>query len=231
MDNYLLEKLTREIKISPLNIIRENAEVIFLDKLGHSGFAGKLIFYGGTSLRLSFGSPRFSEDLDFLMTGKITEGALKDLLIDLSAENPGFSLKDIKLKRNTLFALFNVVHSSLKYPLNIKIEISRKENGIKAEYVPLSSPCSNLAPIILTASIQSLEKLKTEAIRQRMDAKDWFDSWYIAKYLKKTFVLPVPFPFDAKEFKRELKRFLPQDKWALIDQIHVGNRNIAGTVT
>ena len=229
MDNYLLEKLTREIKISPLNIIRENAEVIFLDKLGHSNFAGKLICYGGTYLRLSFGSPRFSEDLDFLMTDKITEDALKDLLTDLSEKNPGFSLKDIKLKRNTLFALLNVAHSALKHPLNIKIEISRKKNGVEAEYVPLSSPCSNLAPIILTASIQSLEKLKAEAIRRRIDAKDWFDSWYIAKYLKKTFVLPVPFPFDAKEFKRELKRFLPQDKWALIDQIHVANREAAGT--
>jgi len=230
MDNYLLEKLTREIKISPLNIIRENAEVIFLDKLGQSNFAGKLIFYGGTSLRLSFGSPRFSEDLDFLMTGIITENALKELLTDLSAENPGFSLKDIKQKRNTLFALVNVTHSYLKHPINIKIEISRKENGVKAEYVPLSSPCSNLAPIILTANIQSLEKLKTEAIRGRTDAKDWFDAWYIAKYLKKTFVSPVAFPFDAKEFKRELKRFLPQNKWALIDQIHVANRGVAGTV-
>ena len=230
MDNYLLEKLAREIKISPLNIIRENAEIIFLDKLGHSNLAGKLIFYGGTSLRLSFGSPRFSEDLDFLLTGKITEGDLKNLLTDLSAANPGFSLKDVKQKRNTLFALINVIHSSLKHPINIKIEISRRENGVKAEYVPLSSPCSNLAPIILTASIQSLERLKIEALRGRMDAKDWFDSWYIAKYLKKTFVQPVPFPFDAREFKRELKRFLPRDKWALIDQINVANRNVAGKV-
>ena len=221
MDTYLLEKLTREIKISPLNIIRENAEIAFLDKLGHSNFAEKLIFYGGTSLRLSFGSPRFSEDMDFLMINKITETSLKNLLTDMSAENPGFSLKDIKEKRNTLFALLNIVHSSLKHPLNIKIEISRKKNGIKAEYVPLSSPCSNLTPIILTAGIHSMEKLKTNAIRQRTDAKDWFDLWYITRYLKKPFVPPVPFPFDTKEFKRELKRFLPSTNWALIDQINV----------
>lgn len=221
MDQYLLERLIREIKISPLNILRENVEIAFLNKLGQTNLTKKLIFYGGTSLRLSYGSPRFSEDIDFLMIGKISEDDLKRIIENLSIENPGVSLKDIKMKRNTLFALLNLVHPLLKYPLNIKIEISIRKDGVKAEYVPLSSPCSNLTPIILTATINSLKILKKETIKHRNDPKDWFDLWYISKYLKEPFLPPIKFPFDSKEFKRELKRFLPQSKWSLIDQIYV----------
>ena len=42
MEQYLLEKLTREIKISALNILRENAEISFLDKIAQSSLAKRL---------------------------------------------------------------------------------------------------------------------------------------------------------------------------------------------
>ncbi|MBI4653131.1 nucleotidyl transferase AbiEii/AbiGii toxin family protein [Candidatus Kuenenbacteria bacterium] len=83
------------------------------------------------------------------------------------------------LKRNTLFALLNIKHLALKHPLNIKIEIAKRKNGIQYEFIPLSSPCSHLAPIILTIKIESLKKLKKEAIKKRKEARDWFDFWYI----------------------------------------------------
>ena len=221
MEQYLLERLTREIKISALNILRENAEISFLDKIAQSSLAKRLIFYGGTSLRLAYHSPRFSDDLDFLMVKKITENELKNVIELLILEEKNFSLKDIKEKRKTLFALLNLSHSSLKHPLNIKIEISKRKNGVKGEYLPLASSCSHLSPIILTATIESMKKLKEKAIKGRTDSKDWFDLWYISKYLKQPFVPPIKFPFQPKEFKRELKRFLPQNRWLLIDQIYV----------
>ena len=221
MDQYLLEKLSQGIKISPLNLIRENAEVAFLDKLGQSNLSKSVIFYGGTSLRLGYGSPRFSEDLDFLMVEKVSEQGLKKIIENLLSENSNFSLEDIKEKRNTLFALLKLAHPILKHRLSIKIEMSKKKDGVQSEYLPLASPCSHLTPIILTARIEALKVLKESAIRGRKEPKDWFDLWYILKYLKEPFKPPVPFPFNFKEFKRELKRFLPQNKWVLIDQIYV----------
>lgn len=221
MDNYLLEKLTAELKISPFNILRENLEIAFLDKVSQSSLSEKILFYGGTSLRLAYGSPRFSEDVDFLMIKKTNESELGMLVENLASEYTGLSLKDIKMKRNTLFALLNLTHPVFKHPMNVKIEISRKTNGIKTEYLPLKSPCSNLTPIILTATPESLKRLKEQAVRQRNDPKDWFDLWYLSKYLKEPFVAPVNFPFDPKEFRRELKRFLPQNRWRLIEQIYV----------
>lgn len=131
----------------------------------------------------------------------------------------GIIIKDFKDKRKTLFALINTIHPSLKYPINIKVEISKRKNSVKYEFVPLSSPCSHLVPIIPTIKIESLKKLKEELIKRRKEPRDWFDLWYISKYMKVPFKPSIKFPFDKKEFKRELKRFLPKDKWVLIEQI------------
>lgn len=219
MDQYLLENLARELKIAPLNIVRENAEVAFLQQLSQDDMAKRLIFYGGTALRLAYNSPRFSEDLDFLMTEKISAQELAGLIAGLKKE-AGFSLKDLKDKRNTLFALLNVANPVLKHPINIKIEISKKKNGLKTEFLPLASPCSPFNPIIHAATIQSLKNLKIKAIKNRQDPKDWFDLWYINKYLKEKVIYPIKFPFEKSEFARQLKRFLPKDNWLLIKQIY-----------
>lgn len=219
LDQSNLQILAKNLKIAPLNIVRENVELEILQAIAQSEIAAKVIFYGGTALRLAYGSPRFSEDLDFLMIKPIETGKLKEILSNLIRETSGLKLKDIKDKRKTLFALINVRYPTLKHPLNIKLEIAKIKDGVKYEFIPLSSPCSHLAPIMPIAKIESLRKLKAEAIKDREEPRDWFDLWYIIKYLKEPWSPPLPFPFVHKEFKRELKRFLPQDKWRLIDQI------------
>ncbi len=219
MDQYSLENLIKKMKIAPLNIIRENIELGILNIFSQSEIVNRIIFYGGTSLRLAYGSPRFSEDLDFLMIDKIQARALKALLVNFIDLHPEITLKDLRDKRNTLFVLLNAKSPFLKHPFNLKIEIAKRGDGIKYEYIPLSSPCSHLKPIIPTIKIDSLEKLKEETIKQRSEPRDWFDLWYIKKYLKKPFNPSTTFSFSKKEFKSELKKFLPRDKWILIDQI------------
>lgn len=219
MDQYNLKILTEKLKIAPINIVRENVEMEILNTLTQSELAKKFIFYGGTALRLAFGSPRFSEDLDFLMIRKIRVEELKDVLQNLIEKYPEVSLKDFKDKRKTLFALINVKHPSLKHPFNIKIEVAKRKDGVKFEFIPLSSPCSHLKPLTPTITIESLKKLKEMAIKARGEPRDWFDLWYIVKYLKEPWQPLARLPFDRKEFGRELKRFLPQDKWILINQI------------
>jgi len=219
MDQYSLDILGEKINIASLHIVRENLEVAVLDALTQSDVIQKLIFYGGTALRLAYGSPRFSEDLDFLMIKKVPTQKFKSVLKNFIKKNPIAKIKDFKDKRNTLFALLNFKTTLLKYPLNIKIEIAKRKNGVDYEFIPLSSPCSHLTPIIPTAKIESLENLKRKAILGRHQPRDWFDLWYISKYLKKPFDPPKTFPFEKEEFKRELKRFLPKNKWILVNQL------------
>lgn len=221
LDLSNLQELVKKLKTTPLNIVRENFEIEILNTIAQSEIATKVIFYGGTALRLAYGSPRFSEDLDFLMLREIKGEELKGMLLEFLKEHKEARIKDFKDKRNTLFALINVKHPALKHPINIKIEIAKRKNGIQFEFIPLSSPCSHLVPIIPTIKIESLKRLKEETIRAREEPRDWFDLWYITRYLKESWLPPPAFPFDKKGFKQELKTFLPRDKWALTDQISI----------
>lgn len=47
------------------SILREYLQYKILEIIFSSEYAGKLVFLGGTALRIVYGSPRFSEDLDF----------------------------------------------------------------------------------------------------------------------------------------------------------------------
>ncbi|MFH1713037.1 MAG: nucleotidyl transferase AbiEii/AbiGii toxin family protein [Candidatus Jacksonbacteria bacterium] len=219
MDQYNLDILHKKLKIASLHIVRENIEAAILNALAQSDIVQKLIFYDGTALRLAYASPRFSEDLDFLMIKKIPAPELRSVLEIFIKDQPGTKLKDFRDKRNTLFALLNFKTILLKHPLNIKIEIANRKNGVDHEFIPLSSSCSHLAPIMPTATMESLERCKIDAINNRKQPRDWFDLWYISKYLKKPFQPPKRFPFEKEVFRYELKRFLPKDKWILIDQL------------
>lgn len=61
-----LSALARKYQTSEFpNIAREYFQQIFLSELYRLPGSEKLLFKGGTALRIIFGSPRFSEDLDF----------------------------------------------------------------------------------------------------------------------------------------------------------------------
>jgi len=61
-----LEKLGRQYQMGVFpNIVREYFQHVFLGELYKLSNAEKLLFKGGTALRIVYGSPRFSEDLDF----------------------------------------------------------------------------------------------------------------------------------------------------------------------
>ena len=219
MDDLLLNELSQKLKIAPLNILREEAEMVILSNIAEAPFSKNIIFYGGTALRLAYGCPRFSEDLDFLMVHTVKEAELRNALLKSTVQEPGLTLEDLKDKRYTLFALLKLRSPSLKHALNIKIEISRRKNGIKKEFRPLSSPCSALQPVIFTATLESLELAKIRALRERNTPRDWLDAYYISALLRRPFRPPVKFNFEKAEFKRELKRFLPRDKWKLIEEL------------
>ena len=65
------------------NVVREYFQQLFLSRLYEEKGSDKLLFKGGTALRIIWQSPRFSEDLDFTGIGitikeieALAEGAL-----------------------------------------------------------------------------------------------------------------------------------------------------------
>lgn len=221
LHQYLIEKLAGELKIAPLNIVREYLEMETLYRLSETELSENLIFYGGTALRLAWESFRFSEDLDFLMakTSPSNKKILKSALEKVVADNKGVSLEDLYDKRNTLFGLLHVTSDFLKHPIRIKIEISKKKNGLKFENRLLSSPVTVKNVIFPTANQESILKLKEKAIKSRSVPRDWFDYWYLCQKTKRKNELGVGFPFNENDFSREMRRWLPRNNWKIVDTV------------
>lgn len=221
LNQVLIEKFSSELKIAPLNIIREYLEIETLYYLSQYKLSENIIFYGGTALRLGYHSFRFSEDLDFLMKNS-SENDKRDLseaLRNAAENNDGITVEDVFEKRNTLFGLLLIKNSILKHPIRIKIEICKRKNGIHSENILVSSPTNNKDVIFKTADLASLLKTKINAIEERDMPRDWFDYWYLCQKLNRNNLIQKKFPFPEREFKNELKRLLPKDKWKIISAV------------
>jgi len=99
--DYLLELATKN-QTTPDNIFREYAQNVFLSFLYQKRNAPKMLFKGGTALRLAYKSPRFSEDLGFTLkdiTFQEIEKTILEVLNDLEKEF--FQPKIIESKKTT----------------------------------------------------------------------------------------------------------------------------------
>ncbi|MBL7141745.1 nucleotidyl transferase AbiEii/AbiGii toxin family protein [Patescibacteria group bacterium] len=221
LNQYLIEKLSEDLKIAPLNIIREYLEMEVLYYLSQSKLSENIIFYGGTALRLAYQSFRFSEDLDFLLVKKTKSNKkeIKKVLQSVIQENKGVTVEEVFEKQWTILGLLHIKNELLKHPIRIKIEISKKKDGIQAKNLLLSSPISIKEVIFKTATTGSFYKLKQEAIKDRNKPRDWFDYWYLSQKLHRDTAIDKEFPFNKKEFTNELKRWLPRNKWGIIETV------------
>lgn len=105
--NILIEKLKNIVKErresgthenALINVIKEELQYAILDFVYNHRSYSNLIMYGGTLLRIGYGLPRMSEDLDFQTGKKINfEGLKRDLI---SYFRDTFDI-DIKIKLQT----------------------------------------------------------------------------------------------------------------------------------
>ncbi len=223
MTSEELKKYQKELKVSPDKIIREEAEMFFLNELADSFLGAKVIFYGGTALRLAYDSPRFSEDIDLLLVKPARFVEFKKFIEETVKKNFNWRLKDIKNKRQTWFALIIIRDEKLKHNLSLKIEVHKpsKKVDLKTEVSLIKSPVSIFSPLLLTPTLAEMEKLKIAAAKNRKKARDVFDLWYLAQKQRKEFKLDFEISFSsAKQFKNELRVFLPPKYYQVIDQLY-----------
>ncbi len=218
MNRQLALQLQNKLKISIDSIVREEYEMVLLNSLLQSDFGSRLVFRGGTALRLAYGSPRFSDDLDFSQIKKITEEeflAWAKVAVNL---NPNLEVVEARKKYFTLFALFRIKDPVLAKAFSIKIEISTRGNGWEKERdYTLMNLKSDVTPLTVTAQVATIEKIKKEKQSIKPPRiKDIFDLWFIGQLLKK------PTPLEFKDFskeavKAELHRMLAQGQRNLIE--------------
>src|SRR4030066_650166 len=145
MEREIAEIQARNLKIDVTQVVREFWEVIMLKGLFDSPEGKLLIFKRGTALRLVYGSPRFSEDLDFSLTSDRVKGKFKSLIKKIVSPYPELTITDLEEKYYTYLGEIKITQDYLPSPFRIKIEISkRRERGYKSEISVISSPVSTI---------------------------------------------------------------------------------------
>jgi predicted nucleotidyltransferase component of viral defense system len=94
------------------NALKEIVQEVALQGLSRSDFFTKASFYGGTALRIFYGLPRYSEDLDF----------------SLDYPDPGFNLSVHLPYVEKELAAFN-------FSLSVKVKEKTKESAVQSAFI------------------------------------------------------------------------------------------------
>lgn len=217
------KKLAGTIGVSQEVIIMEAYQMSLLDELGGSPLSKKLVFKGGTCLRLAYNSFRFSEDLDFSKLSPTSFSYFSQIVKKIVAKYPEMRLVDLFNMPQTLFAKIIVSVNQLK--VGIKIEVSKRKEiwreGKNYQLKLLQSPASPLTPLIFVANLEQIYQDKIQAIQSRRKPRDWFDLWFLSQKLDKPWNRTVSLP---KKLMLDRVRFLlPKSKRLILEQFNYEN--------
>lgn len=216
MEQYFARQKALELRIDQTQVVREYWELIVLKGLYESSSGRYLVFKGGTALRLAYGSPRFSEDLDFSLTKDTLKGKFTSIIKKIIAPYPELTLTDIEGKYYTYLAEIKITHGYLPLPFRIKVEISKREmKDYELELKLLNSPVTVIQALGQVATLNQIYRDKLACLEGRAKPKDFFDLWYISERLK------IPYKpkkiSSKKEFVRDLRKYLPRNFWPVIE--------------
>lgn len=153
-----------------------------------------LVFQGGTSLALAYASPRFSEDLDFLLArekaddlGRTVDRVGRHVEDNLQIQWPGVKVSVKSRVRddnpNALFHLSVALPGVLGHVL-VKLEFWRIPQVQLAPYLKAHTPLHHPPRVATIAGVARPEQLLVDKItalahRDRLKWRDLFDLWFL----------------------------------------------------
>lgn len=239
------------MKKSPLNIEQslkwsQMAQTCVLQALmeNKTWKTNSLVFHGGTSLHLSWNSPRFSEDLDFLLSRDVQN-------IDQIMQNVHTTVKEIFYKEDALFKIeilnktkdeermpvyhVKIGHDNFLGKALIKVEFWRVSSEYLEKYpVQLRTPknsdwVADTYPVP-AADLETAfcDKLTAFATRPFLKWRDIYDLWWIGTQTDADLdiqkILPQfkhnlsGYEDDMQNALAALDRFLAQDRSDMVQQ-------------
>jgi predicted nucleotidyltransferase component of viral defense system len=184
-----------------------------LDLLFNSAWEKNLVFKGGTALRLAYQSARFSEDLDFSLSGEVDYSDFKIAVERIEKLIPEARVKDIYDKRFTYYArvMFDVEFQPV--PIGVRIEVNKNTHDFEPTVALLRSPFNNLEIVGRVYTLESILKDKLRMIehQERREPRDLFDAWYISQKLSRPLVIKDEYKYHQKELMDRLNPWLPQN--------------------
>jgi hypothetical protein len=209
----MLAKYAIDTENDLINALKEIFQEIALLGLYRGDFFANAAFYGGTALRILYGSNRFSEDLDFSLIEKnpafniemyfqniIEEFEALGLSVVISrrSENKDASgIESAFLKNNTSIHTLNIqaennvnllkgLHPGKKIKIKLEVDTNPPLN-FRTEVKTLLMPVTFN---IVSMTLPNLYAGKMHAVlcrkwKTRVKGRDWFDfEWYVSRNTK-----------------------------------------------
>lgn len=227
-----INKLATQYHTSEINVVREYFQHLFLSQLYKLEGSENLLFKGGTALRIVYGSPRFSEDLDFSVF-HVEKHLQKDFIENLfgsvlaEIEKSGVKVRLGPKPGSTVEgyygdAIFEIYDHSVLVSINVS---GRNGRDIKGE---VSSVANDFVPTYNVFHLSQdllVEEKVFEAMLERKKARDFYDLYFIIRKgllslgqksrlnsIKNSIIADL----NKVDIESELSVFLPQDQQAII---------------
>lgn len=179
----------RSQQTTELNVAREYCQHLFLSAFYRQAGTERVLFKGGTALRIAFGSPRFSEDLDFSGFGPTVsqiENWVLEAVGEIEQHGIGIELTDSKTTSGGYLAAIDCgIHD---YPVRILIEISRRSQAKGRARPPemqgqgmLITPEFLPAYTLMLLPEAVLVEEKLNALLTRGKPRDYYDVYFLLR--------------------------------------------------
>ncbi len=221
-----IEELSKQYKIDSFTILREYLQLVFLNYFYQQDKAQNCFFKGGTAIRLLFGSPRFSEDLDFstILSRQEIKALLSKVISEIKKEIPSLEIKPLYSGKETERYRLKYLGPETKYPLTIRLDFNRVKRVPEAETSPIRTDFPIVIfPLIKHISAPAILAEKMQALKTRTKPRDVFDIWYLLelgielpKNINKKQLREKIKTISQKRLERALSPFLPRDKRKLL---------------
>jgi len=218
MDKAMAMDIAAAERIHVEKVVREWWEMAILKELFESPIGSKLVFKGGTALRLAYGSPRFSDDLDFSCNKPVDFKAFEKVCRAIEKLFPELEITDLWPKHYTMLGEYRVREPWLERAFLVKVEVSKRVKKVGFESTLLSSPVTNLQALGNVYTIEQILKEKKEALISRTKSRDVFDLWFIRQKTRTPVDISVN-RIPLKELTQELRKYLPTNYWQVIPSL------------
>jgi hypothetical protein len=155
-------------------------------------FSVQLVFKGGTSLKMLYGMDRFSEDLDFTLTGEdsraTTVRKFERLLNRLSTSYliSGKKRRGTRTSLDLELRINGPLYEITKMSQNIEVNVSIREEVLLGPELKTINPFYQDIPLftIYSMNLEEIfaEKVRALLTRKRVKARDVYDLYYLMRY-------------------------------------------------
>ena len=240
MRDYIKSIVDKKLSVDDnLNLIREYIQAYFLYVIYRKKYYQDIVFTGGTALRFVYRIKRFSEDIDFSLSARVTQIDFNLMMSDIAREfkQAGYAV-EIKAKTrltvNSAFLKFSGIMFETglsplkdeKFLIKVEIDSHPPAGGIEA-HTMVSTP---FMFYLLHYDLKSLFAGKVHALlcREYTKGRDWYDlMWYLNKFkdIEPNYIMlnnamaqtsQNPTLINQGNWKTEIKRVLRTLDWVKV---------------